>query len=126
MLRFRRPPSFLRTLLLGLLALGVLIQPVVSALADVHVLEHAAATLSDHGHAHHGGHDEPAPDGDPSGDAVGAHALMHGGAVVVSMTLPELSASWIGTRFGSVAPNTPATLLPPSRPLTLPFRPPIA
>ena len=126
MQRLRRHRSFLHAALLVLVAIGVLLQPVLGALGELHGLEHAAALQSDHGHSHHDGHDQPDDGDDALGDPIGEHGLLHQGGVATSMALIEpafllLPPISVGDPLDrSHAPG------PPTSRLTLPFRPPIA
>ena len=124
--RIRRHRSLLHYALFLVVALGVLLQPILGAVGDLHAVEHAVALQSDHGHAHHDGHDDPADDDDGSGDATGAHSLLHQGGFAASMALLDSSFQFLAPiPAGDPLPSfhSPG---PPIAPLTLPFRPPIA
>ncbi len=123
----RRHRSLLHTALLVLLALGVLLQPVLGALGDLHGLEHAAAMQSDdHGHSHHDGHEAPHDGDDALGDPIGEHGLLHQGGFATSMALIEPVFLLLPPmRMGEPLDRSHAPGPPISR-LTLPFRPPIA
>lgn len=124
MQRIRRHRSLLHFTLVLLVAIGVLLQPVLGALGDLHDAEHAAAVQSDHGHSHHDGHDEPIGDDEALGDPIGTHILLHQGGVATSMALPEPSFRLLSpTPAGE--PSARTTPAPPIAVLTLPFRPPI-
>ena len=124
--RTRRHRSLLHYALLLVLALGVLLQPILGAVGDLHEVEHAVAVQSNYGHAHHDDHDDPAGDEDVSGDPIGSHNLLHEGGFAASMALLEPSFRYL---LPSPDGNPPACFHspgPPIAPLTLPFRPPIA
>lgn len=112
--------------LLLVVALGVLLQPVLGALADLHDVEHAVAMQSEHGHAHHDGHDEPVGDEDASGDPVGAHNLLHDAGFAASMALLDRSFRVASPISAGDPPACFHSTRPPIAPMTLPFRPPIA
>lgn len=124
--RIRRHRSLLHYALLLVVALGVLLQPVLGAMGELHDVEHTIAAQSDHGHAHHDGHDDPAGDEEASGDPLGAHNLLHDAGFAASMALFDFSFRVVS----SIAPGDPPACFhspgPPIAPLTLPFRPPIA
>lgn len=126
MQRLRRPLRALHAALLVLVALGVLLQPVLGALGELHGLEHAAALQSEHGHTHLEGHGEPHDGDDAHGEPVGEHGLLHQGGFATCMARIEpgflLPAP---IRVGDPSARSHAPGPPPSR-LTLPFRPPIA
>lgn len=127
MQHLRRHRRLLHIALLVMVALGVLLQPVLGALGDLHALEHAAAMQShDHGHSHLAGHEAPHDGEDALGDPIGDHGLLHQGGFAMSMALIEpvfqlLPPILMDERLDrSHAPGPPITRL------TLPFRPPIA
>ncbi|TAK38647.1 MAG: hypothetical protein EPO30_03735 [Lysobacteraceae bacterium] len=126
----RRPHRFLRATLLVLLALGVVVNPLLGAVSELHGVEHAAtADVVDdhgHGHAHPTGTDHrggiPEPDADHS---LGSHGLLHQGAGVTA-ALPEVLSV-----LPSDAPAQTRIAVPepphlPDDLASLPFRPPIA
>ena len=118
--------SFLRYALLVVMALGVLLQPVLAAMGELHDVEHAVAVQSDHGHAHHDGHDDPAGDNEGPGDPIGAHSLLHQGVAAASVALLEPSFHLVSPMPAGDPPASVHPTGPPTAPLTLPFRPPIA
>ena len=124
--RIRRHSSLLHYALLLVVALGVLLQPVLASMGELHNVEHAVAVQSDHGHAHHDGHDNPVGDDDVPGDPVGAHNLLHQGGVAASVALLEPSFHLVSPMPAGVPPASFHPTGPPIAPLTLPFRPPIA
>ncbi|WP_162616009.1 hypothetical protein [Solilutibacter oculi] len=126
MQRIRRHRSFLRTALLVLVVLGMLIQPALAALGDLHEIEHAAALHSDHGHAHHDGHEVPADDKDAPGDPLGIHSLLHPSGAAASMALIEPVVLLPSLMAEGESPVRAYASGPPMSRLTLPFRPPIA
>lgn len=126
MMSLRRHRSLLRTALLVLVALGVLMQPILTSLSELHGLEHAVAVHSDHGHSHHDGHDDPPADDDAPGDPIGLHGLMHTCNVAASMTFPEAGLLVTAYVAASDPPDRAHPFGPPDTHLTLPFRPPIA
>lgn len=125
MQRIRLHRRFLHSALMLLLAFGVLLQPMLGAAGQLHALEHALATPSDHGHTHHDGHDEPSGD-DPSGDPLGAHELLHQGGFAASMALLDSGAPLFSQVRVGEPPERDHASGPPGLRLTLPFRPPIA
>ena len=126
MQRPRRHRSVLRTALLVLLAFGLLVQPVLKALGELHDVEHAVAMQSDHGHPHHDGHEMPPGDDEAPGDAFGLHGLLHMCAPAAPMAPCEMAgvpAPLVAT--GDPPDGADASGAPTSR-MTSPFRPPIA
>jgi hypothetical protein len=124
--RIRRHRNLLHTALLVLVAFGMLLQPVLAALGDLHEVEHAVALHSDHGHSHHDGHEVPEDEGEVPGDPVGSHGLLHacGAAAPVALLEPvSLTAAAVAT---GDPPDRGYVHGPPVSRLTLPFRPPIA
>lgn len=119
--RFRRP-SFLRLLALGVLLLGVIAQPVMAAVGDVHEIGHGASL-----HAHADRHADNESDDGGGEDGPGLlHALMHAGHCCGHATAMPVSL-----------PAWPALALPEPAPRFLPLlharpggdrllRPPIA
>lgn len=122
----RRHRSLLRIALLALVAFGVVVQPVLGFLGDLHDLEHTVALQSDHGHSHHDGHEAPAGDDEAPGEPLGVHGLLHQFGAVGSMALQEpasLLTSAVAIGDPPICAREPSPRM--SR-LTLPFRPPIA
>lgn len=124
--RIHRHRSLLHYALLVVVALGVLLQPVLGAVAELHDVEHTVAAQSDHGHGHHDGHDDPVGDEDESGDPVGAHNLLHDAGFTASMALLDRSLRVISPTAPGDPPACSCSPGPPIALLTLPFRPPIA
>lgn len=123
--RIRRQRSLLRTALLVLVAFGMLLQPVLAALGELHEVEHAVALHSDHGHSHHDGHEIPDDEGDAPGDPVGSHGLLHPCGAAASMALLEPAALLAAPVGMGEPPDRAHASAPRSLHLTLPFRPPI-
>lgn len=126
MQRIRPHRRFLHAALMLLVAFGVLLQPILGALGELHELEHAVATHSDHGHSHLDGHDEPAGGDDPSGDPIGAHELLHQGGPAGSMALLGVAPPFFAQVLVREPPDRDHPSGFPGLRLTLPFRPPIA
>lgn len=129
MSRLRRHHCPLRTLLLVLLALGLISRPMLGELGDLHGAEHAAITAAAAlGHAHdavsagtHHHHDDEA---DPE-HSLGSHGLLHlCSAVTVALPEPML----LLYPPPAAGPSLPEFETPRVRgdPSSLPFRPPIA
>ena len=124
-----RHSKLLRLLWVAATVCGLLLQPVLAALGDLHAIEHATAVGSDHGHDH--GHDHDHPPAAPSGDdthqeASGLHGLLHAHAGMSAAALLDLPFFNGNCPRGSgpllvMADSGPAALYPSS-----PFRPPIA
>ena len=133
MLNLRRHRRLLRTALLVLLALGMVVQPALGALGELHEVEHAAIAQSDSGHDHGDDHlhDHDADTGHQHGDgsdqdhATGPHGLLHQ-AASASATLPD-PVTFLPPQVpaGSHLPESGPLHLPGDAP-GLPFRPPIA
>ena len=126
MQHIRRHRSLLDYALLVVLALGVLLQPILGAVGELHAFEHAIAVQSDHGHAHHDGYDDPADDEHVLGDPIGAHSLLHQGGFAASMALLVSSFQFLAPIPAGDPLSSFHATGPPITPLTLPFRPPIA
>lgn len=134
MFSFRRHRQLLRTALLVLLALGMVVQPALGSLGELHEVEHAVVAQSDHGHDHgddHAHDHDPDASHDHGGDgsdpdhATGSHGLLHQSGTV-SVTLPEVMPCLL--RQVPAEPRLPESgpfHLPGDTP-DLPFRPPIA
>lgn len=127
----RRHVTFLRLLLVAWVACGLLIQPVLAALSELHALEHATALDSDHHHDHVGGDDravtlQASPDGETPHDLTGLHGLLHayaGMSAVAVLDLPTLECACLnGSDPPSATPDRGRFASHPS----FPFRPPIA
>jgi hypothetical protein len=121
----------LRTAFLALLVLGLVVNPTLAAVGELHAIEHAAAA-SGHdrdGHPHSAGtddHHHDHPSGHPDRDhATGTHGLMHQSGTA-SFTLPEAEVVVSGlAACGPLLPEFRRCPLPGDCP-NLPFRPPIA
>lgn len=124
-LRSRRH-RFLHLSLFVLVVLGVLIQPILGSLGGLHGVEHAVAAQSDHGHAHHDGHEDASGGDGSAGDAVGSHFLLHQGAFATAMALLEPTPVLLSFLPVAGPPASGSASRPPPSRLTLPFRPPIA
>jgi hypothetical protein len=121
----------LRSAFLALLVLGMVVNPTLAAVGELHAIDHAAAAW-DHdrgGHAHStdtDDHHHAHPGGQPDHDhATGAHGLMHQGGTV-SFGLPEAGVVVSdASPCGPLLPEFRRRALPGDCP-SLPFRPPIA
>lgn len=128
MFRRLRHLGLFKTALLVLLALGMVVQPVLGAISDLHGAEHAAMAdvASDHGHAHGDDADHGHEGAAPGPDHVkGTHVLMHldvGLAVALTESVVRVPA---GIPESLAHPEADADGLPVATP-HLPFRPPIA
>lgn len=123
--RIRRLRRFLRHALLLVVAFGVLLQPVLGAVRDLHDVEHAVAAQADDRHVHLDSRDDPADAAAP-GDPTVAHSLLHDAGFAASMALLD-----VAFRAASLmTPGDPLACLhaagPPIACMTPPFRPPIA
>lgn len=133
MSRWRHHSPLLRLLVVMSIVSGLLLQPVIEALGELHAFEHATSLDGDHGgdllhgHERHSAHSPPTPvDGSAPEDLSGLHGLLHGcvnlGAVAL-FDLPSFGGS-------ELAAHDPATLRPDVGPFAghanSPFRPPIA
>ena len=122
----RRHRSLLRIALLALVALGVLMQPVLRSVGDLHDLEHTMALQSDHGHSHHDGHEAPPGEDEAPGNPQGLHGLLHQYGTVGSMALLEPASLLASAPVTGEPPDRTHVPGPPASRLTSPFRPPIA
>lgn len=117
----RRLPFSLRTSMLVLLALGLLVKPVVTAISEIHTANHPELATRGHPHEHGSEHQD-----DRGADhAQGAHGLMHqatGGAFDQASARFELPAAAGADVLLPTADHRPGSQLR----LTSPFRPPIA
>jgi hypothetical protein len=115
-----------RVCLLALLVLGMMIEPVLAQLSELHAAEHATevtADVHDHGHetgdTHHGG--------DPEQDdhASGTHGLMHqsGGCSTLTGPVAGMSVPEVYARTPDLP--IPDTIGVPHAVPSSPFRPPI-
>lgn len=125
MQRIHLPRSLFRYALLVVVALGVLLQPLLADMGELHDVEHSIAMQSDHGHAHHDGHDDPADGDEVPGEPIGTHNLLHQGGFAVSAALFEPSFYLVSPVPAGDPPASFHSTAPPIAPLTLPFRPPI-
>lgn len=115
-----------RQFALVLVALGVLMQPILRSIGDLHDMEHTVALQSDHGHSHHDGHEEPPRDDQAPGDPLGLHGLLHQFGAVGSMALLEPASLLASAPVTGGPPDRARVPGPPASRLTSPFRPPIA
>lgn len=131
----RRLPFVLHVFVLGMLALGMALMPVLASLGELHELahdpsgSHAMAAHDVHHNAVADSHDEPVPDADGE-DRQGSdplHALLHfahccgqqsltAAALMPVLAQPEPSAALL----------MPDAQVVPRSPALAPFRPPIA
>lgn len=147
-MRRTRRHRVLHAALLMLVAFGVLLQPVLGALGELHGLSHAMALdrghgaadahgavhdhdlahSHDHAHAHASDHAHGAPvDGHgDAGEPLGAHGLMHQGCLSVSMALLPPGLPGLAPAPVAMPPDQLLAAGPPPTPFTSPFRPPIA
>ncbi|HBK47414.1 MAG TPA: hypothetical protein DDZ67_13470 [Xanthomonadaceae bacterium] len=110
----------LRASLLALLVLGVMVRPVLNQVGELHQIEHMAAEVAEHGHAHPG---QDAPD--PAPDHMkGAHGLMHQTDAGFSADVWPIWNLPSAVLPESVLPMAKLAAVPLQR-LTTPFRPPI-
>lgn len=126
---FRRKFRFPGVALRLLLALGMVVNPVLAAVGELHGMEHAAMASGDDVHAHAHASDSQAHDhhggGGESGHASGGHGLLHlvgspsDPLPDIALDIPAQSAS------GPLLPESGQSHLPGDSP-NLPFRPPIA
>lgn len=124
----RRIRRILRSAVLVLLMLGMVINPALAAVSELHGLEHAAMAASEgtHEHAHPDGshHHHPGDDVDPEHTS-GLHGLMHQTGSLAE-TLPEgLSTMLVQLPPEADLPESGMSHRPGDSP-NLPFRPPIA
>lgn len=92
----RRHLQFVRLLLIAWVVCGLLVQPVMGVLGELHAIEHAAAVDADHGHHHdyatagHDHHDlQIGPDGKAPDVPSPLHGLLH---AYVGMSAADLHA----------------------------------
>lgn len=123
-----RHSKLLRLLWVAATVCGLLLQPVLAALGDLHSIEHATVVGGDLGHEHGHEHDHPpvaAPDGDTPQELSGLHGLLHGHA---GMSAPALLDVPFFVGDGPRGNDSPLAM-PDSGPVALypssPFRPPI-
>lgn len=122
----RRWLTFLRVLVLGLVALGFVLQPVLAAAGEMHALAHDPAGT--HAHDLHAEAGDPAPSGgEPSEDgAATLHLLLHfahccgATAALLPMPAPVPAVAAPGRLAVAKAPALPAMRL------SSPFKPPIS
>lgn len=124
MLRSRRPSCFLRTLLLVLVALGVLIQPALAVASELHSIDHAAVTDGGDGHEGHRHLEDGQPEGDDPDHTLGLHGLMHQGNFGTSF-MPPMDTLWLGPIALPVALSGFDDAVPAVQPLSQLLRPPI-
>jgi hypothetical protein len=114
-------PNFLRTLVVGMLALALVGKPVLAELCNVHSLTHLSQSTAAAKHV-----DTVAEARSDRDHASGAHQLLHAFdaspafvELVPVLTVPP-------ARFTALAPPVYRALAPPARSFDSPFRPPIA
>jgi|APMI01.1.fsa_nt_gi hypothetical protein len=125
MLHHRRPSPFLRTLLLVLVALGVVIQPMLAIASELHGVDHAAVVIGDAGHEGHQHDDDGQPEGGDPNHAFGLHGLMHQGSAGASSLPPMFFTLAAVPQSASVLSWLDDTA-PSGPPLGQVHRPPIA
>lgn len=126
-----RLSRLLRASFLAMLVLGLVIQPVVAQLSDLHAVEHAAAAIAEHGHDHGPGnvnladtHGDEAPGQDDH--SAGSHGLMHQAGGSSTLTASALALSVPSVYAPAADLPMPASARIPQQSPTNPFRPPIA
>lgn len=116
--------SCLRAAALALLVLGMMVQPILIGIGQVHEVEHAMFSDASHAHEftddHHGG---GASQGGP-GHATGSHSLMHHHATVVVADMPWIAPLSAVQPAGTSEFAFSDCAVPVGR-CTGPFRPPI-
>lgn len=116
----------LRVLLLGMIALGLVLQPVLAAAGEMHALTHDASGMHDHDFDNEALDAEVLVTGEQDeGSAKTLHTLLHfahccGATAALLPVLKPISPAPLD-RLSAVA-ETP---LPPQARLTSPFKPPI-
>ena len=120
MLRSSHNRSLLQACAFALLLLGLLCEPILDFVGELHAVEHAALAshVGDHG-------DDHGNNGEEEGHAVGGHGLMHqysGGAGSIPPVHPVIAMGLIPSATLPAVEASP----PIGSILTLPFRPPIA
>jgi hypothetical protein len=126
---FRRKFRFPGIALRLLLALGMVVNPVLAAVGELHGMEHAAMASAEDMHDHAHGSDSQPQDhhggGDDSDHASGGHGLLHQ-AGSASDPLPDIALGIsVASASGPLLPESGRSHLPGDSP-DLPFRPPIA
>lgn len=120
-----------RLLLVATVVSGLLLQPVISALADLHALEHLAALDGDHGHHHDADPDHehppsnPADEGAPA-DPGGLHGILHASVGMGAIAVFDAPLFHSACPTGSDPPWASTHAGPITSEPTSPFRPPIA
>lgn len=126
---FRRKFRFPGIALRLLLALGMVLNPVLAAVGELHGMEHAAMASGDDVHDHAHASDPEAHDhlggGGESDHASGGHGLLHQ-VGSPSDPLPDIALDIpVQSVSGPLLPESVRSHLPGDSP-DLPFRPPIA
>ncbi len=114
-----RRPSFARLLALCVLLFGVVAQPAMAAVGDVHELSHGLA-LHAHADAHAFGDDG----GEPGENADLQHALMHAGHCCGHLVAIPMTLDWAPVALPDHAPVSFSVAVA-SRRVDNPLRPPI-
>ncbi len=134
MFSLRRHRRLLRTALLVLLALGIVVQPVLGAMSELHEVEHAISAQFDHAHDHGDDHahdqdvaanHEHGGNGSDPDHATGSHGLLHQ-VITVSAILPEAMTSVLQQVPSEPRLSESGPFQLPGDTPNLPFRPPIA
>ncbi len=123
-----RLSTLLRVGFLTLLVLGLMIQPLLAQLGELHAAEHAMAVAADeHDHDHDAeGDTEDGSNPDQDDHATGAHCLMHqsGGFTTLTGLVSSISVPMLYARMPDL-PIPDAIGVPHEAPSS-PFRPLIA
>jgi hypothetical protein len=124
-MRAARPslPNFLRTLVLGLLALAIVVKPVLAELCNAHAISHAAATAAAAAAKHVDSAAEERSDRD---HASGKHQVLHAADATPGYIEHFAALTVPPSRFAEAAPPALDDEPPPARGFDSPFRPPIA
>jgi hypothetical protein len=124
MTAFRRSLArLLRTVMVGLLVLGVVAKPVIGRLCEAHELSHLVAAANDGGPVHV---DSPAELRSDQDHASGRHLLLHAEDNLPAWVQPLATLSVPPIRFAGATPAPVDEAAPPARRPESPFRPPIA
>jgi hypothetical protein len=114
-------PQFLRTLVLGLLALAIVVKPVLAELCNAHAISHAEAAAAAARHVDSAAEERSDPD-----HASGKHQELHSADATPGYLEPFAALTVPPARFAEAAPPALDDDPPPSRGFDSPFRPPIA
>jgi hypothetical protein len=126
MTSLRRHLGLLRLLLVAAVIGGLLLQPVIAALGDLHAYEHATA-LDEPGDSGQGdAHDHAHGDGDDApGDASPLHGLLHACAGVTAIAMFDVPRFHSAGPKADLRPFAAPDAAPLARHPASPFRPPI-